>query len=75
MVGGSEAKQFALTGQAIDDVNQAQSLASIGSVTVSPAALEACTEHIYNGRVLRHGFMQVELQIRWCVIQQQDISL
>ena len=63
VIGGSEAKQYALTGQAIADVNLAQNLASAGGVTVSPAAQDACSDYSYRGRVVKHGYMQVQLSI------------
>ena len=63
VVGGSEAKQFALTGQAINDVNYAQNLAVSGSVILSPLAQEACRNHKCQGRTLKSGYMQVHCDL------------
>jgi adenylate cyclase 10 len=59
VIGGNESKQYALTGQAIDDVNVAQNLASAGGVVLSPAAQDACCDYSFHGRVIKHGYMQV----------------
>ena len=58
-IGNKDYKTFDITGEAVDDVNKAQSLAKSGSVVISKAAWEMCNKQKCFARMVGPGFAQV----------------
>lgn len=58
-IGNSKYKTFDVTGEAVDDVNEAQSLAKSGSVVISRAAWEMCNKQRCIAKVVGTGYAQV----------------
>ena len=50
---------FDLAGEAVDDVNKAQSLAKSGSVVISPPAWDTCNKPYCFANLLADGYIQV----------------
>ena len=58
-IGNDKYKTFDVTGEAVDDVNQAQSLAKSGSVVISRAAWEMCNKPRCIAKIVGTGYAQV----------------
>ena len=58
-IGNSRYKTFDVTGEAVDDVNEAQSLAKSGAVVISKAAWEMCNKQRCIAKVVGTGYAQV----------------
>lgn len=58
-VGNNDYKTFDITGEAVDDVNKAQSLARPGSVIISKAAWEMCNKQRCFAKLVGPGYAHV----------------
>lgn len=59
-IGNEQYKTFDITGEAVDDVNKAQSLTKSGAVVISKAAWEVCNkQRCFASLVGQSGFVQV----------------
>ena len=58
-IGNAEYKTFDITGEAIDDVNQAQSVCKSGTVVLSKAAWDLSNKQRCFAKVIGHGCAQV----------------
>lgn len=59
-IGNEQYKTFDITGEAVDDVNMAQSLTKSGAVVISKAAWEICNkQRCFASLVGQSGFVQV----------------
>ena len=59
VIGNELYKMFDLAGEAVDDVNKAQSLAKSGSVVISPPAWDTCNKPYCFANLLADGYIQV----------------
>lgn len=60
-IGNNEYKTFDVTGEAVDDVNKAQSLAKSGAVVISKAAWDMCNKQRCFAKLVGPGYAQVFL--------------
>ena len=58
-IGNADYKTFDVTGEAVDDVNQAQSLTKSGAVVISKAAWDVCNKQRCIAKLVGPGYAQV----------------
>ena len=59
-IGNGKYKTFDVTGEAVNDVNTAQSHARSGSVVISKAAWEMCNKQRCIAKIVGNGYAQVK---------------
>lgn len=60
-IGNEQYKTFDITGEAVDDVNKAQSLTKSGAVVISKTAWEMCNKQRCFASLVGPGFAQVDV--------------
>lgn len=60
-IGNEQYKTFDITGEAVDDVNKAQSLTKSGAVVISKTAWEMCNKQRCFASLVGPGFAQVDI--------------